>query len=213
MTLLKAASSLHTQYTNGTLVENPITGSYLNALEQFLPRTKREAICDAIGYRTMGTADRFRMLCEAYHQIQRFASNEVAKHETDQPELKQKPKHPHFAITDDGQPAYPTVQLSTPTPGTPQDDVSPPSIQLPLPQTQPRHTRPMSKTKTFHFCTLCHRHHPPGQCPPQPPNQTYGSALSKPMSSPSAPTMSMATASTTYDDIKQQAIINGLYYL
>ena len=213
MTLLKAASSLHSQYTNGTLAENPITGSYLNTLEQFLPRTKREAICDAIGYQTMGTMDRFSELREAFHQIQRFTSNEVAKHETDQPELKQKPNHPQLAITGDGQPAYPIIQLSTP--GTPQNDVSPPSIQLPLPQTQPRHTQPMSKTKTktFPFCTLCHRHHPPGQCPPQPPDQTYGSAPSKPMSSPSVPTMSMATASTTYDDIRQTAILNGLYYL
>ena len=203
MNLLKAASSLHTQHTNGTLAENPITASYLNALEMFLPRTKREAICDAMGYKTSNTADRFKKICESYHQIQHFASQEIAKHgyDSDQPKLKQQSKHPHLA-----------VQLSTLTPGIPQVDISPSLIQIPLPQTKPRHTRPMSKakTKTFPFCTVCHCHHSPGQHTPQPSNQTYGSALSSSMSPHPVPTMSMTSVSN--DEVRQQATLKGLYY-
>ena len=99
MTLIKSASSLHAQHVNGTLPENPITGSYLNALEQFLPRTKRETICDSMGYQTLNTENRFNKLQEAYRQIQHFASTEVAKHgfEADQVDTKRKPstiRHP-----------------------------------------------------------------------------------------------------------------------
>ena len=195
MTLLKAASSLHTQYTNGTLAENPITGSYLNALEQFLPRTKRETICDAMGYRTMNTADRFKKMREAYHQIQHFASTEVAKHgyDSDQVESKRKPKHPHLAITGDGQIHPPGTQIAdASSQGPPQFHGSPPSIQLPLPQVRPNPPKPIGSIQCFKcgqlghyansctsanpfpFCTLCHRTHQPGQCPPRPPIQPPG---------------------------------------
>ena len=204
MTLLKAASSLHTQYTNGTLAENPITGSYLNALEQFLPRTKRETICDAMGYRTMNTADRFKKMREAYHQIQHFASTEVAKHgyDSDQVESKRKPKHPHLAITGDGQIHPPGTQITdASSQGPPQFHGSPPSIQLPLPQVRPNPPKPIGSIQCFKcgqlghyansctsanpfpFCTLCHRTHQPGQCPPRPPIQPPGPTPPRPASS------------------------------
>ena len=173
MTLLKAASSLHQQYTNGSLAENPITGSYLNALEQFLPRTKREVICDALEYQILNTADRFKKLREAYHQIQHFASTEVARHgcDIDQVEPKRIPRFPNLITNQD----------------------TPPAPQLPLLQTKNTGAlRPLSDVQCFKcnqfghyanscpsahlftFCTTCQRSHLPGLCTPRPPSQLIG---------------------------------------
>ena len=200
MTLLKAASSLHQQYTDGLLAENPITGSYLNALEQFLPRTKREVICDASAYRTLNTADRFKKLREAYHQIQHFASTEVAKHgyDIEQMEPKRKARFPNLITNGVTQNPITVHQATAPTSsGPPQFQGTPPTIQLPLPQTRPNNPKPLDNIQCFKcsqyghyanscpsalklpFCMTCHRSHTPGQCTPRPLNQTPGIAPPK----------------------------------
>ena len=200
MTLLKAASSLHQQYTDGLLAENPITGSYLNALEQFLPRTKREVICDASAYRTLNTAERFKKLREAYHQIQHFASTEVAKHgyDTEQMEPKRKTRFPNLITNGSTQKPNPVNQAADSTSsGPPQFQGTPPTLQLPLPQTRPNHSKPLDNIQCFKcnqyghyanscptaltlpFCMTCHRAHLPGQCTPRPLNQIPGIAAPK----------------------------------
>ena len=71
ITLIKAAKSLQVDKRN---MDNPITHHYLDLLEKFLPRDKREMLCDARGHKTLGTEERFKQLQDAYKKIQVFSS-------------------------------------------------------------------------------------------------------------------------------------------
>ena len=75
--LLEAASSLHRQYLAGNISEDPLTGSYINAIEGYLPREDRKQLASIPGYNLMETQQRFYKIHEAFKNTHQFALNEL----------------------------------------------------------------------------------------------------------------------------------------
>ena len=235
ITLLKSVANLHKQYQNNELIENPISGSYLNALEKFLPRDAMMRLSETPGYgTTLETKDRFTLLTEAYQRIQNYASAEIAKHGYETEEQKPKKlKHLQFMITNEadqqstgqGQPSNNTQM--NPPPGPPQFNGNPPTVQLPLPPAR----QPLNGVQCFkcwapghyanacpngnnrQFCTTCHTTHPNNQCP----KSTNNPSTNPPWRKPTLKTLTTnpdGTATTQYggQQVQLKLIDQGLGY-
>ena len=180
ITLLKAAANLYQQYMAGCINENPLTGSYLNSIEKYLPREDRKKLNTIPGYHCMETQQRFHEIQKAFKNTQHFASNEIAKgREEESVEPKRKPKLPFFVAA-----TPPTV-----TPGNnpatanppPVFSASSPTIPLPPPSTTTRNSNVQCFrcTRMGHYanscpsrpttpnCVQCSTQHSPGPCPQQ----------------------------------------------
>ena len=181
ITLLKAASSLHQQHLAGEIKENPLSGSYLNAIENYLPREDVKQLTSIPDYHLMETQHRFCKIYEAFKNIQHFASTQIAKHGYDNiAEPKRRGKHPLFVA------AKPPVASSsantTASIPPPIFSASPPTVMLPLPPATTRN----SNIQCFrckgmgHYanacpsrpnlinCLKCSAQHTPGPCPSRP---------------------------------------------
>ena len=77
--LLKAASGLHRQYLAGNISEDPLTGSYISAIEGYLPREDRKQLASIPGYNLMETQQRFHKIHEAFKNTHQFALNELRR--------------------------------------------------------------------------------------------------------------------------------------
>ena len=79
--LLKAASGLHRQYLAGNINEDPLTGSYISAIEGYLPREDRKQLASIPGYNLMETQQRFHKIHEAFKNTHQFALNELRRNQ------------------------------------------------------------------------------------------------------------------------------------
>ena len=75
--LLEAASGLHRQYLAGNISEDPLTGSYINAIEGYLPREDQKQLASIPGYNLMETQQRFHKIHHQFAFIHQFALTEL----------------------------------------------------------------------------------------------------------------------------------------
>ena len=76
--LLNAAASLHQQYIDGHLKENPLTGTYLNIIERMLPREDRRRLPPE--YYLMDLQEQFQEIHEIFKNTHHFVLTEVSRH-------------------------------------------------------------------------------------------------------------------------------------
>ena len=183
ITLLKAASSLHQQHLAGEIKENPLSGSYVNAIENYLPREDVKQLTSIPDYHLMETQHRFCKIYEAFKNIQHFASTQIAKHGYDNPiEPKRRTKHPLFVAANP--PIASSSANSTAKIPPPIFSASPPTVPLPLPPATTRNSNiqcfrckgmghyanSCPSKPTLINCSKCSAQHAPGPCPLKPVN-------------------------------------------